>query len=243
MLCEALTQVPHSIVFNEPNVASNNFVIRAAESEILLGQDINLRAFVDRWSRVRRYFLFYGFRTRLIPALHRSFAQIGVKEIFHANWQKVAAAFPDMRIILTARDPRDIYLSLRGRYRAGTAIWNGEFSPIRVADKLNEEFAHQQAMARQHSVLKVRYEDLCMDPQVMQQVLDFVQSDIAKVARLGEFLKSDSKRVAEGNIHGGEITGRRVARWKDERNSEVADEALQVFRAMPGYCDFWEYAE
>ena len=243
MLCEALTQAPHSFVFNEPNVASGQFVVRAREAEVLLQHGINLQAFVNRWSTLRRRFLFHGFRTRLVPEIHNSFAQVGIKEIFHANWRKLHAGFPNLRIILTARDPRDIYLSLRGRYLAGTAIWDGEFSPTRVAAKLNEEFRYQQEMARLERVLNVRYEDLCLDPASFKKVLDFVESDITQIGPLGEFLQSDSKRVEEGKIHGGEITDRRVARWKNEDDPEIVEQALQVFRLMPEFCDYWEYAE
>ena len=243
MLCEALTQAPHSFVFNEPNAASNSFVVRTRESEILLNHGIDLQAFVNRWSILRRRFLFRGFRTRLVPQLRNSFAQVGIKEIFHANWRKVYAGFPNLRIILTARDPRDIYLSLRGRYIAGTAIWDSDFTPALVAVKLNEEFRYQQEMARLASVLNIRYEDLCLNPGSFKNILDFVESDISQIGQLGEFLHSDSNRVEEGNIHGGEITDRRVARWKNENDPEIVDQAFQVFRLMPDYCDYWEYSE
>jgi Sulfotransferase family len=243
MLCEALTQAPHSFVFNEPNVASGHFVVRARESEVLLQHGIDLQAFVNRWSRMRRRFLLRGFRTRLIPEIQSSFSQVGIKEIFHANWRKMHAGFPNLRIILTARDPRDIYLSLRGRYLAGTAIWDGEFTPTRVAAALNEEFRYQQEMAGAARVLNVRYEDLCLDPASFRKVLDFVESDITNIGPLGEFLQADSKRVAEGRMHGGEITDQRVARWKNEDDEEVSGQALQVFRQMPEYCNYWQYAE
>ena len=243
MLCEALTQAPHSFVFNEPNAASGSFVVRARESELLLQHGVDLMAFVNRWSMLQRRLLFYGFRKRLVPQIQTSFAQVGIKEIFHADWRKVPAGFPNLRIILTARDPRDIFLSLRGRYLAGTAIWSGEFSPARVAASLNEEFRYQLEMAKLVSVLKVRYEDLCLDPESIRTVLDFVESDISSIGQLGEFLQSDSKRVEEGRIHGGAITDRRVARWKNEDDAEVVDQAHQVFGLMPEYCNFWEYPE
>ena len=156
MLCEALTQLPHSLVFNEPNIASDQFVIRPHEAALLHSIDIELDDFVRRWSMFGRKFLFRGVRTRLFPRLARDISQIGVKEIFHANWRRIEAAFPDLRIVLTARDPRDIYLSLKNRYEAGTAIWDGAFSPERVAECLNEEFGYQKQMQDTHTVLQVR---------------------------------------------------------------------------------------
>ena len=243
MLCEALTQVPHSLVFNEPNIAFRRFVVRGKETELLLQQGIELRAFVRHWSVLRRRFLLYGFKTSLVPRVCESFSQVGIKEIFHANWRKIYTRFPNLRIVLTARDPRDIYLSLRGRHLSGAAIWSGEFSTARVAEKLNEEFRYQQEMAQLMPVLKIRYEDLCSEPGNFQRVLDFVESDITRIGPLGEFLNSDPNRVEESRIHGGEITDRRVARWKNEAEDELIDQAFQVFRQMPEYCDYWEYAE
>jgi hypothetical protein len=243
MLCEALTQLPHSLVFNEPNLAFRRFVIRAKETELLGQCGIDLATFVKRWSILNRRLLFYGFKRRLVPRITRHFAQIGIKEIFHSNWRAVRNSFPDSRIVLTVRDPRDIYLSLRSRYVTGKAIWRGEFTPRRVAEHLNCEFGYQKEMAEECGALKVRYEDLCLDPNELTRVLKFVESDIVTVGRLGGFLNSDESRVMEGKIHGGKITDKRVARWKSEANLQHVEEATQVFRLMPQYCDYWGYSE
>ena len=242
MLCEALTQLPHSLVFNEPNLALRRFAIRNTEAELLATVGIDLRRFVQRWSRGRRRLLLYGFRNRLVPEMQQEIAQVGIKEIFHGHWRRIVDGFPDTRIILSARDPRDIYLSLRGRHLAGTAIWEGEFTPERVADALNSEFRHQRDMAEGRDVLKVRYEDLCLEPQIIDEVLRFVESDITTIGELGGFLRADRKRVAEGALHGGQITDKRVGRWREE-SGELADQALRVLQLMPGYCEFWGYAE
>ncbi len=243
MLCEALTQPPHSLVFNEPNIAFRRFVIRPKETELLNQCGIDLAAFVKRWSILHRRLLLYGFRKRLMPRIARHFAQIGIKEIFHTNWRAVLSGFPDSRIVLTARDPRDIYLSLHSRYVSGKAIWRGEFTPRRVADHLNYEFGYQQEMAKECGALKVRYEDLCLDPNELARVLKFVESDIVTVGRLGGFLNADVSRVMEGKIHDGKITDKRVARWKSEVNVQHLEEAIAVFRLMPQYCEYWGYSE
>lgn len=243
MLCEALTQSPHSLIFNEPNLALRRFVVRAKEVELLSQCGIDLASFVRRWSFLQRRFLFYGFKKRLLPRIADHFAQIGIKEIFHKNWGLVRDSFPELRIVLTARDPRDIYLSLRSRYISGKAIWTGEFTPHRVAEHLNREFGYQREMFKQCGALKVRYEDLCLDPNELKRVLTFVDSDITTVGKLGEFLNSDENRVMEGKIHDGKITDKRVARWKSEASMQNVEEAIQVFRLMPQYCEYWGYHE
>lgn len=242
MLCEALTQLPHSIVFNEPNIGSHRFAVRNQEADLLNDIGIDLRKFVRRWSVLDRRLLLFGFRRRLVPALLRQIGQVGVKEIFHANWRQLIGSFPRVRIVLTARDPRDIYLSLRTRYLAGNAIWSGEFTPRRVAENLNGEFAHQRNMAREFDVLRIRYEDLCVQPELIKRVLDYVESDIREIGELGSFLSRDPRRVAEGRLHGGEITDIRVARWRQE-SGEGAAGAQEVFDMMEEYRDYWNYGD
>lgn len=241
MLCEALTQLPHSLVFNEPNIALDQFVIRPHEARLLASQDIDLAHFVKRWSRLRRRFLFRGVQRSLFPRIAETIAQVGVKEIFHANWQRIERAFTNLSIILIARDPRDIYLSLQERYLAGHAIWEGPFTPERVAANLNEEFSFQVEMQQRHDVLKIRYEDLCIDPSLFDQVLDFVDSDIESIGTLGSFLEADHRRAGEGKLHGGIVTDKRVARWRQVDDSPQLGGAHTVFALMPEYCDFWGY--
>ena len=116
MLCEALTQLPHSLIFNEPNIAFQRFVVRGNEAELLAQQGIELQQFIKRWSVLQRRFLLHGFRKSLVPRINRKITQVGIKEIFHANWRAIRKGFPNLRVVLTARDPRDIYLSLHSRY-------------------------------------------------------------------------------------------------------------------------------
>jgi hypothetical protein len=228
---------------NEPNVADDQLVIRAREKEFLADIDIDLERFVARWSIGRRRMLFFAFRRFLVPRILDNTSQVGIKEIFHANWRRIERAFPNLRIVLTARDPRDIFLSLRSRHAQGTALWSGEFSPARVAASLNEEFRRQQEMARAHEVLKIRYEDLCLEPNRIHEVIEFVESDIRSISRLGSFLAADKKRALEGALHGGQITDQRVGRWRQESCSEAVEAAHEVFCLMPEYCEYWEYAE
>jgi hypothetical protein len=88
----------------------------------------------------------------------------------------------------------------------------------------------------------VRYEVLCIRAESINDVLWFVDSDISVISELGEFLRSDAQRVAEGQLHGGQISDKRVARWRQESGA-LAEEAQQVFDLMKAYCDFWGYGQ
>ena len=58
-----------------------------------------------------------------MPHLASYVSQVGVKEIHHDGWRKYIQYFPEMKILLTGRDPRDIYISLFYRVKK----WQREF--------------------------------------------------------------------------------------------------------------------
>ena len=109
-------------------------------------------------------------------------------------------------------------------------------------EPLSEIYDPQKTMYREMPVLKARYEDLCLDPSTFLRVFQFVESDITEVGELGNLLGSDDKRVEEGKMHDGKVTDQRVARWATEPDTALVEEATAVFRAMPEYCEFWEYS-
>ncbi len=76
-----------------------------------------------------RHHILEAFKRELVPRLSAVVEQIGVKEIHHAGWQDYPAHFPEIRVILTARDPRDIYVSLYHRVKRGLGTWTGPFGP------------------------------------------------------------------------------------------------------------------
>ena len=105
MLCEGLTKMPYCVVLNEPNFADKAAIIREHERNLLEEAGIDVEAFLSRWSGWRRRFIMQGVRRDLVPKLSSVIQQFGVKEIFNDNWTRYQRAFPNMRTILTARDP------------------------------------------------------------------------------------------------------------------------------------------
>lgn len=142
MLGEALTQVPHSLVFLEPRLDRGQFNIKYSQEILLENMGLNLKDFVaginedDNWVE--------KFKSQVLPLLYEKVAQVGVKEVKLNKWRQYKQIFPDMKVIVTARDPRDIYLSILERIKAGRRKWTGEFSPELIASKLNKQFAVQK---------------------------------------------------------------------------------------------------
>jgi len=241
LLCEVLSAMPHGFVFNEPNLADGSFVVREREYQFFREQGVDLRAFRDRRSGLRRPFLFRAFQRELLPRLLQVVEQVGVKEIFHRNWRRYLKAFPDMKVVLTARDPRDVYISLYNRYRRGVALWEGPFGPREVAESLLAEFEHQRAMEATLPVEKVRYEDLCSDQSSLARVRRFTESDVSELGEIGSVLSRDPRRQQEHAVHGGRITGRQIARWRREEDMDLVRDAKECFERMGAYVEYWGY--
>jgi len=176
-----------------------------------------------------------------MPKLESRISQIGVKEIFHTGWEMYSRHFPEMRVILLGRDPRDIYISLYHRWKNGTAAWSGSYTPERVANYLRREFRRQLQMLNTARCFKVRYEDLCQGSEIYNRIKEFADSPIRGIGEVGIFNKANQARINEYQLHGDAITARRVYRWKQEKDKALLANAQKVFDLMPEYCSFWGY--
>ena len=247
VLSEALTALPYSFIFREPRVAENRFSVHASDAELFAEYGVDLPDFERRWWSKRKL-IPEAFKNELLPRLLSLVGQIGVKEIRHDRWRRLFRLFPDMKILLTARDPRDIYLSLHYKVKNDNVKWSGifsptgEFCPEAVAEGLNDEFREQLAMFETAACLKVKYEDFCTQPVLFEQVKVFVGSAIGRVGEVGAFNSANPMRLNEYALHGNAITEQRINRWKTETDEKLLAEAQRTFDLMPDYCRFWEYA-
>lgn len=140
LISEALTELPHAFIFREPHIGKNTFRYKPDDVERFRQYGFDLEAFLKyrlvfaffqrrlRFLGYRQDYMVRVFKYRLIPQMAGTAKQFGVKEIDNRGWQNYHRHFPDMKVILTARDPRDIYLSLR---RVGR--WRREQNPDLVA--------------------------------------------------------------------------------------------------------------
>lgn len=251
VLSEALTRLPEAFVFREPGLGRNvaGFFERDVEALAAFG------VYLDRFERRHRLggairrklgldrgFMIRRFAREVARPLLARLEQVGVKETQHQGWRYFKQELPSMRIVLTARDPRDVYVSLANRFRAGKGRWRGEFSPERVAEDLLGEFRHQQDMDREHRCMRVRYEDLCMDPGCFDEIRRFVDSPLQGLGEVGAFNRSEATREHEAQLHGSQLTPKQVGRWKRESDPQLRAEAERVLDLMPEYASFWGYS-
>jgi hypothetical protein len=241
LLAELLTSLPHSLVFHEPELAQNRLRVDARLVGELLRRGIDLEAFRRRWGGRARFLSLGAFKYELLPELTAQIGQIGVKEVAHDHWRRYLYHFPDMKTLLTARDPRDVYLSVHQRRLEGKASWRGEFTPAALAAELDRQFHYQVEMFESTESLKVRYEDLCIDDAIYERVKAFIASPIPGTGVVGGHLAATPNRQNEMALHGGEVTTRRVNRFKDEPDEGLRKEAQLTLELMPEYCRFWGY--
>ncbi len=250
LLSEALTALPHSYIFHEPHLGRNLLawdpvdLARWRESGVDLARGapwIKALALLFRLVQVREGFVLQGVKQRLFPELAWHARQLGVKEIRNEGWRSYARHFPGLKILLTGRDPRDIYLSLQAH-----AVRKGAASPpepAAVAGSLLREFEYQRAMSQAADCLPVRYEDLCTDPQVFDTIRSFVHSPLPEPGPIGAYLARSPARRSEFALHGGEVTDRKVGAWRRERDRQASSRAAEVYERMKPYVDFWGYAQ
>ncbi|MFH0945929.1 MAG: sulfotransferase [Planctomycetota bacterium] len=244
VLSEALTRLPHGFIFREPLLGEGKFQVKTADRERWKEHGIDLDLFArdlaaDSSLEANAAI---AFRDRLLPRLLEVVSQVGVKEIFHDGWRRYARAFPGMKVLLTGRDPRDLYLSLHARiHESGGKRWPGRFHPESAAADLNRQFRFQFEMFEDCDCMKVRYEDLCTDPGLFDQVKRFCESPIPGIGDIGSFNASNPKRIAEYELHRDQITDQRIGRWKREPDEALRSQAGEIPALMPEYCRFWGY--
>ena len=253
MLSEALTAWPYSFIFREPDLGKNAFTLRPGDAEFLLAHGINVGrfwrrrshlAFVQRRLRGLGYRQDYAVRTfkrHLVADLSQQIMQVGVKEVHNNGWENYLRLFPDMKVIVIARDPRDIYISNFQRFQRGLLKHEQAITPEKTAAELNQEFQLQLALCRETPHFIVRYEDICTDADILDEIKAFVNSPIPTTGQIGQFLTKHPDRIYEHALHGGKITKRSVARWTKEPDERLVQEAQRTFDLMPDYCRHWGY--
>ena len=139
---------------------------------------------------------------------------------------------------MTARDPRDIFLSLAAKQlRRDLPIkLDGPFPPETVARNLLVDAQHQQAMLRElPSCLKIRYEDLCDDPHLITSIRSFL--DFPPAADTGDLHRLSTYAQTR---HGNAITTKSIGRWHDAEPNLRA-QAERMLDLIPEYAEYWGY--
>lgn len=251
VVSEALTKIPYSFVFRELSLGRGFFNVKPNDVALFRKHGIDLAKYQDQASSVGRMLLRRSivgrahmirvFHDEVLPQLYEVVEQVGIKEIHHEGWERLYTRFPDARVILTSRDPRDIYISLYHRRQQKSDRWKGSYTPQLVAAELRADFAMQRAIAREFDTFKLRYEDLCRDESMIGKIKAFVDSPIPDVGEIGIFNAGNPERKAEYELHGTQISDKRVSRWKYEQNPILTRDSAKLFELMEDYCTFWGY--
>jgi hypothetical protein len=253
-LSEALTQLPDSFIFHETHLGKNTFSVSTPDQAQLSAYGVDLRAFLRlrlpvafllrrlRAFRPVQDFMIKEVKRVLIPRLQAiGMQQIGCKEIKHRGWEHVVQHFPDLKMVMLGRDPRDVYISAYRKWLLGTTAWRGRFTPRTAARRLEGQFTRQMQMRDHVECLTIRYEDLCTDPAVLQCVIQFTHSPVTGTGEIGRYLRSDPKRRHEYDLHGREISRKSVFRWRHEVDRKLLAQANEFSALMPRYTSFWGY--
>lgn len=255
LLSEALTRLPYAFIFREPHLGKNYCRIKPEDRDKLQSYSIDLESFLKnrlifafwkrrlRWLGYRQDYMVRSFKEKIFLSMMGQGIQVGVKEINNWGWQNYAAHFLDMKVLITGRDPRDIFLSLYYRNKKRPIKKYKDITPAVVATDLNRQFGFQLEMHETTDNILVRYEDLCSDKNVLDGVKKFVGSPIIESPAVGHFIADHPIRQEEHKIHGNQITDQRVQRWKTETNKTLVAEAEDMFELMSTYTDFWGYTK
>lgn len=254
MLSETLTELPRGYIFNEPHLGKNTFSLSSPDAERLRAYGIDLQTFLRfrLWlafllRRVRTIwpkqdFMIEQVKHTLLPELRKiGLQQAGVKEIKHEGWQHYVRHFPELKMVMLGRDPRDLYISAYRKWQKGTTLWHGPFTPDSAAEQLKAQFLRQLKMRNHVDCLDVRYEELCTDPRVLQKVRSFSESPLDRAGNVGEFIRSHPKRRDEYQKHGPTISNQSVNRWQRENEGPLLDDARRFAALMAEYTAFWGY--
>lgn len=233
---EVLTELPYSYIFHEPQLCRNRFAIKDKFLKDVKHFEIK---------KMLRPPTMKNFAGKVVPKMKGKIKQIGVKEIENAGWRNYIKHFPDTKIILTGRNPRDIYISIHYWFaRKKSNKWkNGRvLTPKVLFEGLNKDFQMQKIMRLEYKAAKVRYEDLCLYPDItLEGIKKYVNSPIPNLGKVGHFLSNNPKRIGEHQLHKGVITKSRVCRWKRETDKQLVKKANKFYELMGEYCEFWGY--
>jgi Sulfotransferase family len=253
LLSEILTELPYSFIFHEPHIGKNTFRAQDPDIALLGSYGIDLPRFLKlrlplafffrrlRFLGYRQDYMVRQVKEYLIPRMSEAALQVGVKEVDNRGWRNYVRHFPNMRVILTGRDPRDIYLSICHKWQRGTLKRYQSISQSLILADLDRQFQIQKSLFIATDCMKVRYEDLCTGFETIVAIKEFVSSPLVAIGRPGRFIAATEIRKDEAILHGGHITAQQVERWKRETDPQLMAEALQVYNQMEEYRNFWGY--
>lgn len=239
MLAGILTQPPISHIFSE--IGLNRGLTHGLEQ--LVKFDRHFLSMLSPYEGNPEKMV-YVFGRKILPSLSAKIPHIGVKECFHQNWELYKNIIGEIRIVVLARDPRDVMLSVLDygdRVDWHRRMWADRGDKY-IARQHKEVWALQRVMLEEANVMALRYEDLCLDPGMFAKLARFCELPFVKPADPSQAIKDYPWRSWEIEKHVGDVVSdQSVFRWKQESDPIRRSRALRMGELMQDYCRFWGY--
>ena len=248
LLASLLSQLPKTLIFPEPHFASGGYRIDRRFIDGLSSHGVELLKIKRAWHKGEKTGAFAYFKQTTWPLLQSAGMQVGIKEIVNRGWDKYIALGVPMKFILLGRDPRDIYISLEARLKAEPAklarAWPDGFNPQALAAYLEQQAEIQTEIASTQQTMQVRYEDLCTEATLIDEIRRFAECEI-ETPETALFFEQPHRpkghsRQAE-HRPAGKVSSDRVARWRGQDRLRQAMLA-QLLELCPTYQKLWRYA-
>jgi hypothetical protein len=219
LMCDLLSKPGHSLVLNEPMLGTpwrgTDFREKKLTSVVKrFGFDDNaLVGIGDKAVPTIDWF-----RQRLRPELDK-LALWGIKEVILEQAEFLLEEVQPQKLILCARDLRDVYLSALDLITKGLLIFDGG-GPLRdeawAVERIRTDVATMGTLAKRDH-LRVRYETFVNSPDEQAALM----KDLGLPSFGGggtTYRDSGAIRSWEADKHKGEITGQSVSRHSNERD-------------------------
>jgi Sulfotransferase family len=235
MLANLLSDPPKAYVFREPRFGlaeirtpRENAKFFAPHGLDLIGTKRSLRK-MERGAALARI-------AEFVEQCSAHFEQIGIKEITHTGWEDVSRLFPEMRVVVTVRDPRDIYLSLYHRRKELLQRGKLWFETQTLLPYLREQTDAIFGLMARHSHLVARYEDVCADESWIARIREFVASPVTGTGMLRA--GADRGDLAK---HGTTIDSTRVGLFRRETDEIARHNAMYLFEELADFAERFGY--
>jgi hypothetical protein len=241
VLSDLLTVKDKSLVLYEPDILLTSYKNEKQDAEgheaiykSLNGFGIDSSEF-KCWDK-RKYPTFLQFFDKKIYPTLSKLQSWGVKLVRFDDWEGFLAAYQPQRLILSVRDIRDVVLSAYDlATKLNTLVFNELWIEKRVIDSCNQLVK----MSKLPHFL-VRYEDLCSNTCMQQNVSKYVGVDTLG-EKISNFDNVVSYRKSEQEKHGGTISSLSISRYRSEPTSPALGLANYLWRLCPEYSETFGY--
>jgi hypothetical protein len=170
--------------------------------------------------------------------------QVGVKEIRNGPWEFYNNIFKNyIKYVLIGRHPKDIYISCHYQLKRSDH-WTPRikpFNPAGLYGELSYDIEAMFCMSEKKDSFKVKYEELCDNEGILENIKEFVKSPIKKNGSVGAFHTRLKRGDYENSVHDFKITKKAVYRYKFEQDKKLLKDAEAFYTLMSDYNNFWGY--